>query len=97
MNGFDYNFGKNSTTNYAMQYTGKFEIKYKVQSRQLRKFHPDAHYCAAYFRYLREFAILYREFVCFISADDKHKIPIGKKVLTSTNVRNRPTMALVNS
>ncbi|CAG8585335.1 14573_t:CDS:2, partial [Racocetra fulgida] len=47
--------------------------------------------------YLREFAILYKEFVCFILADDKHKIPIGEKVPTSTGVRNRPTMVPVNS
>ncbi|CAG8823410.1 42513_t:CDS:2 [Gigaspora margarita] len=39
-----------------------------------------------YLPWFISFAILYREFVCFISADDKHKLPIGEKVLISTNV-----------
>ncbi|GBC24570.2 hypothetical protein GLOIN_2v1769008 [Rhizophagus irregularis DAOM 181602=DAOM 197198] len=64
-------------------YTGRFNIKYQeyqVQARQLRKDHPDAHYCACLFWYLHEFAILYRSHVCFIAADDKHKIPIREGV-----------------
>ena len=80
-----------------MQYTGKFLIKYMVQTRQLRKEHEDSHYCAALFRYLREFCIKYKEFVCFICADDKHKIAIGEGVATSTGVRNRPTMISRNT
>ncbi len=56
----------NPTAAAAMHYTGRFNIKYQVQARQLRKDHPDAHYCACLFRYLREFAILYRNYVCFI-------------------------------
>ena len=39
----------NSFTNIATKYTGRFNIVYKVQSRQLSKFHLDAHYCAALF------------------------------------------------
>jgi|GEM_PF-6742638 len=48
---------KNPFAHAATQYTGKFKVKYKVQTRVLRKEHPDGHYCAAIFRYLREFAI----------------------------------------
>ena len=76
----------------AMHYTGRFNIKYQIQARQLRKDHPDAHYCACLFRYPREFAILYHEYVCFIAADDKHKIPIGEGVATSTGVRNKKSL-----
>ncbi|PKB96003.1 hypothetical protein RhiirA5_435648 [Rhizophagus irregularis] len=77
----------------SMQYTGRFEISYKVQSRLLRKSHPDSHYCAAMFRYTRLFAIKFRKFACFISADDKHKVPVGEIVETSTGVRNKATLA----
>src|SRR6266511_3706880 len=48
---------KNPFAHAATQYTGKFKVKYKVQTRILRKEHIDGHYCAAIFRYLRELAI----------------------------------------
>jgi hypothetical protein len=87
---------KNPFAHAAIQYTGKFEIKYKVQTRVLRKEHPDGHYCAAIFRYLREFAIRFRNYIVFISADDKHKVAIGESVATSTGVRNRQTLVPEN-
>ncbi|CAB4373277.1 unnamed protein product [Rhizophagus irregularis] len=76
-----------------MQYTGRFEISYKVQSRLLRKSHPDSHYCAALFRYTRLFAIKFCKFACFISADDKHKVPVGETVETLIGVHNKATLA----
>jgi len=48
------------------------------------------------FRYLREFAILYHDYVCFIAADDKHKIQIGEGVATSTGVCNKKSLVGVN-
>ena len=87
----------NPTTAAAMHYTGRFNIKYQVQARQLRKDHPDAHYCACLFWYMREFAILYHDYVCFIAADDKHKIPIGEGVVTSTGVRNKKSIVGTNT
>ncbi|GBC33251.2 hypothetical protein GLOIN_2v1885121 [Rhizophagus irregularis DAOM 181602=DAOM 197198] len=48
---------KNTLAHSVINYTGRFNIRYKVQARLLRKDHPDSHYCAGYFRYLREFAI----------------------------------------
>ena len=83
---------KNTYAKTAMQYSGRFRISYKVQSRLLRKSHPDAHYCAALFRYTRLFAIKFRDFTCFISANDKHKVPIGELIETSTGVRNKATL-----
>jgi hypothetical protein len=87
----------NPTSIRAMHYTGRFNIKYQIQARQLRKNHPDAHYCACLFHYLREFAIVYRDYVCFIAADDKHKIQIGEGVATSTGVRNKKSLVGINS
>ncbi|POG73513.1 hypothetical protein GLOIN_2v1772386 [Rhizophagus irregularis DAOM 181602=DAOM 197198] len=69
------------------------KISIPIQSRLLRKSHPDSHYCAALFRYTRLFAIKFRKFACFISADDKHKVPVGEIVETSTGVRNKATLA----
>ncbi|PKY53552.1 hypothetical protein RhiirA4_547713 [Rhizophagus irregularis] len=86
----------NTTTNAASKYTGRFEIKYKVQSRQLSKFHVDAHYCAALFRYMRLFAIKYRNYCSLICADDKHKVPIGEGIATSSGVRNKSSLTPAN-
>ncbi|CAB4420652.1 unnamed protein product [Rhizophagus irregularis] len=78
----------------AIHYTGRFNVKFQIQTCLLRKEHPDSHYCACLFRYLREFAILFRDYVCLICADDKHKVPIGKGMATSTGVRNKKSMVL---
>ena len=60
--------------------------------------HKDAHYCAASWKYLREYAIKHQELVSLVSLDDKHKIkceeepsyPVaaaerGKKVMVGKN------------
>lgn len=83
----------NAYTTKAIQYTGRFNVKYKVQSRLLRKSSEDEHYCRTLFKYEREFNIKYRDYACFISADDKHKVPIGEGVPVSTGVRNKKTLA----
>ena len=49
-----------------------------VQKRQLRKYHEDAHYASALFRYEKEMAIMYRSHATFLSLDDKHKVPVGE-------------------
>jgi len=87
----------NATTTRSIYHTGRFDIKFKVQSRLLQKNSDDAHYCAALFRYLREFCIQYCQWTCLISADDKHKVPIGEDVAVSTGVRNRRSMVSQNS
>ena len=35
----------------SLHYTGRFKLKFMVQQRQWRRYHVDAHYAAAYFRY----------------------------------------------
>ena len=49
-----------------------------VQSRQLRKTHDDAHYCAAIFRYEREMAVKFRSYSIFACLDDKHRVSVGE-------------------
>ena len=90
---------KNAFYKNAVQYTGKFDLKFKVQSRQLDGNHVDGHYCAALFRYLKSFAVKYRDNAVMICMDDKNHIAIGepgtplaavnrgKKVVVSKNVQ----------
>ena len=49
-----------------------------MQSRQVNADHADSHYCAAIFKYLREFAIMFRSHVSFASQDDKHFGKVGE-------------------
>ena len=69
---------KTRSAKVGLQYTGRFKLKYMVQQRQWRFDHPDAHYAAACFRYIREYALLLREECAFVCLDDKHKIKIGE-------------------
>ena len=62
----------------AKLYHGRFNIKMMVQKRQVRSKHVDAHYCAAAWRYLREYAIKNRDMCTLVSMDDKHKIKVGE-------------------
>ena len=49
-----------------------------VQARQFRKTHEGAHYTAAIFRYVKEFAIRFREHSHIFCLDDKHRMKIGE-------------------
>ncbi len=69
---------KSPTSQVAMQHTGRLNVKYQVQQRQLRQDHVDAHYASALFRYLREMAIMFKDHVSFVSQDDKHKVKCGE-------------------
>ena len=62
----------------AKKHTGRLNIKFMVQSRQVSCDHPDVHYCAAIFKYLREFAIMFRTQAAFVCQDDKHFIKVGE-------------------
>ncbi|CAG8533354.1 17703_t:CDS:2, partial [Gigaspora rosea] len=74
---------KNNWYKASTQYTERFQVKYMVQTRQLRKSHVDFHYCQAIFKYIQHFVSKYRQFTCLIFADDKHKVPIGEEVLAA--------------
>ena len=38
----------------------------------------DSHYCAAIFRYVREYAVLFRDSSLFLCLDDKHRVKVGE-------------------
>ena len=69
---------KNPRTKVASYYQKVIEIKMMVQKRQFRKTHPDTHYAAAVFRYMREYAVHLHDHCLFISLDDKHRIKVGE-------------------
>ena len=74
-----YNFcPRNPRSKSTKHYTGRLNVKRHIQKRLYRKEHPDSHYCAALYRYLREFAVMYRDIAHFISIDDKHRIKVGE-------------------
>ena len=71
-------YPKNPRAKVATQYRSRFEVKMMVQKRQFRLEHPDSHYCAAIFRYIREYAVKYHAISSFVSLDDKHRIEVGE-------------------
>lgn len=62
----------------AVQYTGRFDVKRSVQQRILRAQHPDSDYTYMLYRYLKEFAVEFRDHVAMQCLDDKAIIPIGE-------------------
>ena len=50
-----------------------------------KKTHDDAHYAAALYRYMREYAIKLRDYCIMVSIDDKHRLQI------QCNRRSQPT------
>lgn len=69
---------KNPSALASLQYTGSLKVKFQVQSRQLRKTHVDLHYASAAFRYLKEFAVKFRDFCVLVAMDDKHHCKVGE-------------------
>ena len=69
---------KNPRAKTASQYRSQFNVKMMVQKRQFRHKHVNARYCAAIFRYMREYALLVRDLAIFVSLDDKHRIKVGE-------------------
>ncbi len=69
---------RNPRAKVSSRYKSRLEAKHMVQKRQFRKSHPDAHYCAAIFRYMRDYAVKYRDISVFVCIDDKHRIKVGE-------------------
>lgn len=69
---------KNPSSLASLQYTGNLKVKLQVQSRQLRKTHVDNHYASAIFRYMKDFAVKFRDFCVFVAMDDKHHCKVGE-------------------
>ena len=62
----------------SLHYTGRLKVKFMIQQRQWRKDHPDTHYAAAIYRYLREYEVQVWEHASFVSLDDKHRVKVGE-------------------
>ena len=62
---------KNAHAKAAKLYTSRVPLQFKVQTRQLYVSHIDEHFCAAVFKYAREYAIQFQQEVTFICVDDK--------------------------
>ena len=68
----------NPYTLRAQNFSSRVGVQYKVQRRQLRAQHPDNHYCAALFKYLKFKAIELKDEAVLYCCDDKSKIPVGE-------------------
>ena len=65
-------------TRAALSHTGRLKVQYMVQAKQFRKSHPDEHYAAALFRYMREFAVKFKTVTEMVCLDDKHRMKVGE-------------------
>ena len=62
----------------AVNYTGRFPVKYSVQQRLLRKKHIDSKYCAKILQYIKEMALRFNTETLILSLDGKCCVPIGE-------------------
>jgi hypothetical protein len=89
---------KDSHKNVSKLYKSKIPLQFKVQTRQLRSSHQDDHYCAAIFKYLRQFAVKYRDSLSFLCVDDKSKVDFGEPgQKVATGVRGKKSITPVQS
>ncbi|KAL7552225.1 hypothetical protein ACHAWF_016995 [Thalassiosira exigua] len=76
----------NHTVEAASKFSGQLGVKRAIQTRTLRKQHPDQHWVNAYTRYVLEWLIQLRKkspsSVEFFGQDDKAKIPMGGSFFT---------------
>ena len=78
----------NSFQKTALKYTGRFDVKFRVQTRMARVNHPDGKYVAMLFRYLKELCVKFKKEALFVCLDDKAVVPIGEPgIPISTGVR----------
>lgn len=83
---------KNIFTATARRYTGVINLQHRIQRRQLRAFHVDAHYCNAQRKYVQFFACQSSD-VCKVSYDDKAKLKYGEPGhLISSGTRGRSSI-----
>ena len=88
---------QNAYSATAKLYKSKVNLKFKIQSRQLRASHIDEHFCAAQFKYIRHYAVKYRDVTTFLSIDDKPKLDFGEPGLAiSSGVRGEKSIVPMN-
>lgn len=59
-------------------YTSKVPLQFKIQTCQLQSSHVDEHYCCAIFKYMRQYAMEFKDLVTFLCVDDKSKVDFGE-------------------
>ena len=88
---------RNPYTTTSLRYTGRFEMKYAVQARQMRKTHPDCRCVAVILQYMKRFTVSFIEHTLLLSVDDKAIVPVGEPGYPiSTGVRGH-NRSLVSS
>ena len=81
---------KDPTTARALHHTGRFAIKFAMQTRQIKGSHDAVWFCQYHLRLLKHFAVRWKDSACMLSLDDKAIIPIRKPASpVSTTVRQR--------
>ncbi|WAR27915.1 hypothetical protein MAR_013619 [Mya arenaria] len=81
-------YPRNPYKNSAINYTGKFKVKFKVQQRLLRATHEDSDFARNQFGLLKNFACKFRDLTSFQCLDDKAIVPVGEPGhAVSTGVR----------
>lgn len=89
---------KNTHNNVSKLYKSKVPLRMSIQTRQLRASHMDDHFCAAMFKYMREYSVLYRDETTFVCLDDKSKLDFGEPSLAlSSGVRGKKAIVPLNS
>ena len=79
---------KNAHVKTAQRFTGRFNVKFRVQSRMARLHHLDARYVATQYQYLKQFVVLNQHETIMVCMDDKAVVPIGDPGMPlSTGVR----------
>ena len=68
----------NPYTRTALTFTSRIPLQHKIQRRQLRAAHPDAHYCAAQYKYLRNRVVAEGSNTVMFSYDDEAKVHVGE-------------------
>ena len=68
----------NPTSRRAMQHTGRFNVKFAIQSRQIRGSHEDCHFAQYQLLLLKQFAVQWRDYAGFFWLDDKAIVPVGE-------------------
>ena len=79
---------RNPYSSNSLRHTGRFDVKFAVQIRQLRKSHPDSKYVMVLLKYAKEYAVRFSQHLMLASVDDKAIIPVGEpSAAVSTGVR----------
>lgn len=76
----------------ALRYTGKFNMKFQVQRRQLRGSHVDAKYGTYQYRLLKCFALTNKANTTLVCMDDKAIVPVGepdKQISSGVRAHNK--------